>query len=126
MSKLQGSGTVPDVGSDVIKYEVVDLPSNQSNIIRITLKSVDKITYWKHLTVMAQIGWISSLKISELETKDSKHEDSFDYPSWDLIDHLRLEFWKGGFLGAGAYVTQWSINARDNLGSHIIFTWEKE
>jgi hypothetical protein len=89
------------------------------------LRATDNITWWKSLDLFVNVSgsWVHSKRI---ETKKSDREAQVDYFDFEMTDTFKLEFWKGGVGGFGAYVYALTMDSYANLGQKIIFTWERD
>ncbi|MEU1819691.1 hypothetical protein ABZ543_31620 [Streptomyces roseifaciens] len=61
-----------------------------------------------------------------IETKDSVHHAEGFLQPFQIMEYDRVDLWKGGFLGFGAYVLGWDFNAWANRGRRFIFTWHDD
>ncbi|MFC9129708.1 hypothetical protein ACFT4A_23035 [Streptomyces sp. NPDC057099] len=89
------------------------------------LNTVDGITWWKSLSVFMRVGWVNS-EVLRIETKDSVHHAEGFLQPFQMLEYARIDLWKGGFLGFGAYVLGWDFNAWANRGRRLVFTWQAD
>jgi hypothetical protein len=116
------SGTFVDNGSDRWHYLVVP---GTPNVLTIQLQVSDKVTWWKQIEISASF-FGSWYPIRTLETKDDRRVATVDLTPTDAQSGtLKLDFWKGGFLGFGAYIITLLIDVPSNLGNKIIYLCDR-
>ncbi|HYO55356.1 MAG TPA: hypothetical protein VEU50_21450 [Archangium sp.] len=117
---LRGSGVLIDNGSGRITYTVV--PTYDNNKAQFVLRTVNSITWWKSLDIFLSNG----SSYARIETKDGKHEAQVDFFATDMTTPYKVQFWKAGFLGAGAFVHEFYMDRDTSVGYKYIFTWERD
>jgi hypothetical protein len=123
VGNISGSGVLVDDPTMRLTYDVEVADAN--NKIQFVLRATDNITWWKSLDLFVNVSgsWVHSKRI---ETKKSDREAQVDYFDFEMTDTFKLEFWKGGVGGFGAYVYALTMDSYANLGQKIIFTWERD
>jgi hypothetical protein len=112
------SGTFVDNGTDRWHYLVIP---GTPGVLTIQLQVSDQVTWWKQIVISASY-FGSWYQIRTLETKDDYRTATVDLTPADAQSGtLKLEFWKGGFLGFGAYITTLLLDVPSNLGNKIIY-----
>jgi hypothetical protein len=114
----EGGVTFVDNGTDRWTFFVV---SGTPNILTLQLQVADNITWWKQIEIATSF-FGSWQDIRVLGTKDNRRVASVDLTPADAQSGtLKLDFWKGGFLGFAAHITTLLIDVQTYLGSKIIY-----
>jgi len=120
---LVGSGYVANGPGARIRYDVE--PTDPDKIV-LVLRQVPQLRWWKSLDVFSDVNgtWMGGGR--RIEVKDDQREASLDIYAWDSSATLRVELWKAGFGGFGAFVHARHIDRQSHLGRRITFTWEQD
>ena len=91
------------------------------NMLTLQLEASPRVTWWKQIVVYASLfgnwHWIRTL-----ETKDYQRVRAVNLRPEDAQSGtLKLDFWRGGIAGLGAYITTLLIDAPTNLGNKLIY-----
>jgi hypothetical protein len=116
------SGTFVDNGTDRWHFLVVP---GTPNVLTLQLQVADNITWWKQIQVAASFfgSWYN---IRTLETKNDKRVATVDLTPADAQSGtLKLDFWKGGFLGLGAQIITLLLDVPSNLGNKVIYLCDR-
>jgi hypothetical protein len=122
-AQVETSGTIINQWGARVRLDVED--SGDTSKVQIVLRAANNITWWKSLDI-SRWGFPVLVNVGRLETKDANRESSIDLSASDGGFLLKLDFWKGGFLGVGAWVGARLVNVPDNLGKRLIYTWERD
>ena len=123
LQRITGSGVIVDEPGARISYRVDT--ADADNKIQFVLETAANIKKWKSLDLFVNVNG-QFIHSKRTETKDSKHVAETDYFDDEMTDAFKIEFWKFGFLGFGAFVTSLILDSYENLGSRIVFTWERD
>lgn len=123
LGRINGDGYIIDGPGNKIHYHVE--PIEDQGKIKFVLKMANRLTWWKSLDIFVNVNgrWEHSKRI---ETKDAVKEASVDYFEHEMTTAFKIEFWKGGFAGFGAYVVALQIDSYENRGNKLTFTWERD
>jgi hypothetical protein len=95
--------------------------------IEMVLRTVNQITWWKSLSYFPHLQRSQPLgPETRIETKNNVHEARQHLYLPNLSEMGVFTFWKGGFMGFGAYAGQMPINGWANARRRIIFTWQQD
>jgi hypothetical protein len=117
---LRGSGVLFDNGSGRVTYSVVPIYDN--NKAQFVLRTVSSITWWKSLDIFLSNG----SSYARIETKDGTHQAQVDFFATDMTTPYKVQFWKAGFFGAGAFAHEIYMDRDSSVGYMYIFTWERD
>lgn len=120
---LNGSGTLYDNGTDRITYQVTW--TGDTSKAQFELRTPTAITWWKSLDIFSYVNG-QYVHAKRIETKDSRHYASVDYFAGEMTSPYKVEFWKAGVFGAGAYVTAIQMDNAGSVGKRFTFTWERD
>ena len=123
LQRIAGSGVIVDEPGARITYRVET--ADAENKIQFVLETVGNIKAWKSLDLFVNVNG-QFVHSKRTETNGAKHTAEVDYFDDEMTDAFKIEFWKAGFLGFGAYVTSLIMDSYENLGSRIIFSWERD
>jgi len=116
------SGTFVDNGTD--RWHFIVVPGTP-NVFTIQLQVSENVTWWKQIVISASF-FGSWYEIRTLETKDNYRAAAVDLTSADAQSGtLKLDFWKGGFLGFGAHIITLLVDVPSNLGNKIIYLCDR-
>jgi hypothetical protein len=103
------------------RVEAADDPGQ----FEIRLEMADHITWWKSLSYFMRVGSMN-IERHRIETKDRvKSAETIVYTP-DIAQFGRLELWKGGAFGFGAFVQSLDFNSWANRGRRFVFRWEED
>ena len=122
LAELAGQGTFVDNGTDRWHWMVVD---GRPGILTLQLQVPSEITWYKNIHIAASF-FGSWYKIRELMTKGENTVSAVDLTQQDAQSGtLKLDFWRCGFLGFGAYVTTMLLDVPTHIGKRVIFLCDR-
>jgi hypothetical protein len=102
------------------RVEAADDPDQ----IEMRLEVADHITWWKSVSYfMRADGMAERFRI---ETKNQTKSAEQLISSANIVQLGRIELWKGGFSGWGAFVAALDLNTWANRGRRFVFRWEED
>ncbi len=93
--------------------------------IEMRLEVADNITWWKSLSYFMRVGTVN-IERHRIETKNNVKSAEVIIYTPEIAQFGRLELWKGGFLGFGAWVQSLDFNTWANRGRRFVFRWEED
>ena len=103
------------------RVETADDPGQ----LEIRLEVEDRITWWKSLSYFMRVG-STNIERHRIETKDSVKQAEVLVYTPDIAQFGRLELWKGGKVGFGAFVQSLDFNSWANRGRRFVFRWVED
>jgi hypothetical protein len=120
---LPTSGTLIDDGTNRVRFTV----ENTGQPDRVTFRLVlsDNLGTWKSMPISTDIvgNWV---RVRELGVNSNQRMSTVGLTTDDLAGAIKLDFWKHGFLGLGAWVTAVVIDVSEHLGKRITYVWEED
>jgi hypothetical protein len=119
---LPPNGTIIDDGTNKLTFKVENGDADQ-----VTLRLVlsDNLWGWKSMPINTDIvgQWV---RVSELGVNSNQRTSTLNLTQDELGGSIKLDFWKHGAFGLGAWVAARVIGTSDHLGKLITFTWEED
>jgi hypothetical protein len=103
------------------RVEAADDPGQ----LEIRLEVADHITWWKSVSYFMRVGSMN-IERHRIETKNNAKAAGVIVYTPEIAQFGRLELWKGGTLGFGAFVQSLDFNSWANRGRRFVFRWEED
>jgi hypothetical protein len=120
---LPSSGTLIDDGTNRVRFAVEE--TGQTDRVAFRLVLSDNLWGWKSMPISTDIvgNWV---RVRELGVNSNQRIATVGLTTDDLAGAIKLDFWKHGVLGFGAWVTALVIDVSEHLGKRITYIWEED
>ena len=119
---LPPSGILIDDGTNKVTFTVENGTADQ---VTFRLVLSDNLWAWKSMPISTDIAGQFS-KVTEIGVNSNQRRSEIGLTQDDLAGSIKLDFWKHGVVGLGAWVTARIIDTSEHFGKLITYTWEED